>query len=412
MRKNLLLVVLLSFTIFAQSQTDHFVYAVTDAQKGGSNWSFLRKLNLQSGEFSSILFDGSNVNQVAFDATTKKQIETFPTVGEKGYSTQPGFNSGVAAIAYDQRNNFIYYTPMFIDQLRYIDLNSMNLYYVTNQPFTSLPNKSSDQGSVVTRMVIAADGNGYALTNDATHLIRFSTVNNLIIEDLGTLVDAPGNQTLSIHNSCSSYGGDMIADNAGNLYLISASNHVFKINIDTKIATLIGTINGLPADFTVNGVAVDLNNQILVSSAVNENYYFTINPETWSATTFKSSNGIWRSSDLANGNILNSQGKSSGTDIKLLAISSGVYSNLIQVYPNPVTDNQFTIQFSKMEAGNYILQVTNVMGQQVMQQKVNVVNGEQSENVNLNPLFAKGIYLIKVTNQNSKSVFSKKIIVQ
>ncbi len=416
MRKNLLLISFLSatglLTNLVQGQTDRFVYAITDVQKGGSNWSYLRKLNLQSGEFSSILFDGSTANQVAFDATTNEQIKTFPIVAEKGYSTQPAFNSGVAAIAYDKKNNFIYYTPMFIDQLRYIDLNSMNVYYVTDQPFTSLPNKSSDQGSVVTRMVIAADGNGYALTNDATHLVRFKTGKNLVIEDLGTLVDASGNQSVSIHNSCSSFGGDIIADNTGNLYLISASNQIFRINIDTKIATLIGKINGLPSDFTVNGAAVDANNQILVSSAVNESNYYTIDPETWTAKAFKSANGIWRSSDLANGNILNTQGNSSGTDVKILALSAGANSNLIQIYPNPVTDKQFTIQFSKMGAGNYILQVTDVMGQQVLQQKMNIVSGEQSENINLNPLFVNGIYLIKVINQDNKSVFSGKIIVQ
>ena len=76
---------------------------------------------------------------------------------------------------YDKKNNRLYYTPMFIDQLRYIDLKTMKVFYVADRAFTGKPQKSSDQGNIVTRMVIASDGNGYAMTNDGTQLIQFST---------------------------------------------------------------------------------------------------------------------------------------------------------------------------------------------------------------------------------------------
>ena len=416
MRKKLHSVSLLLGTILlatlAQSQTDRFVYAVTDVQKDGASWSFLRKLNLQSGEFSQVLLNGADVNQLAFDAVTKKKIESFSTVSRYGYSTQPAFSSGVAAMAYDRKNNRIWYTPMFIDQLRYIDLKTMKVYYVTDGPLTAMPNKSSDQGNIVTRMVIDADGNGFAMTNDGTHLIRFNTGKKLIIEDLGTLVDDPSNKGTSIHNSCSSFGGDMIADNAGNLYVISARNHVYRVNIETRVATHLGAISGLPADFTVNGAAVDINNQILVSSAIAGNYYFTIDPSTWVATAFKAPAGIWRSSDLASSNILNMQKKSSVSEILSRIIQVDMSNNKIQIYPNPVVNNQFTLQFSQLEAGDYIVLVTDVMGRQVVQQKVNIGADEQSENIKLNSTSAKGIYLVKVMDQNNKSVFAKKIVVQ
>ena len=89
-------------------------------------------------------------------------------------------------------------------------------------------------------MTIADDGNGYALTNDGAHLIRFTTGKKLVITDLGMLADAPESKGVSIHSSCSSFGGDMIADNEGNLYVFSARNSVFKINIETKVATHLG----------------------------------------------------------------------------------------------------------------------------------------------------------------------------
>jgi hypothetical protein len=127
----------------------------------------------------------------------------------------------VAAMAYDRKNNRIWYTPMFIDQLRYVDLKTMKVFYVTDNALTGMAAKSSDQSNIVTRMVIADDGNGYALTNDGNKLIRFNT-KKAIITDLGPLTDDPKNNGVSIHNYCSSFGGDMIADDDGNLIIVSA----------------------------------------------------------------------------------------------------------------------------------------------------------------------------------------------
>ncbi|MEI9956836.1 MAG: hypothetical protein WDM90_11155 [Ferruginibacter sp.] len=36
-------------------------------------------------------------------------------------------------------------------------------------------NDLADEANHITRMDIAADGNGYAITNDGNHLIRFTT---------------------------------------------------------------------------------------------------------------------------------------------------------------------------------------------------------------------------------------------
>jgi hypothetical protein len=60
-------------------------------------------------------------------------------------------------------------------------------------------------------MVIASDGNGYALTNDGNHLIRFTTGKDPVITDLGALTDDASNANNSVH-SRKGFGGDMIAD--------------------------------------------------------------------------------------------------------------------------------------------------------------------------------------------------------
>ncbi|HEX7904403.1 MAG TPA: T9SS type A sorting domain-containing protein [Chitinophagaceae bacterium] len=400
-------------TTLAQSQTDRFAYAVTDVQQDGANWSFLRKLNLRNGLFSDVLLNGTDAKQVAFDAITKKEITAFSTEKNRGYNLQPAFSSGVAAMAYDRKNNRLWYTPMFIDQLRYIDLKTMKAYYVTSQEFTGMTKKSPDQGNIITRMVIADDGNGYAMTNDGAHLIKFSTGKKLNIVDLGMLADNPESKGVSIHSSCSSFGGDMIADNEGNLYVFSARNHVFKVNIETKVATHLGVISGVPANFTTNGAVVTEDNHILISSAIDARNYYLVDAKTLAATSYPLTAG-WRSSDMANSNILNTaKPKKTTAEIASRIIpDASLVENKVQLYPNPVTNNRFAIQFTKLEAGDYTIQVTDVMGRQVVQRVVSVMGEDQVESVQLNAAAIKGFYLVKIINKDSKTVFSNKLVVQ
>jgi hypothetical protein len=136
-----------------------------------------------------------------------------------------------------------------------------------------------------------------------------------------------------------------------------------------------------------------------------------VDPQTWSATQYKITGDIWRSSDLASSNLLKTM-KSSPNTFETIENPADLSSNKIQVYPNPVTENQFTLQFSQLPAGKYTVQITDVMGRRVVQRFVTINADEQSENVKLHPNTAKGIYLIKVTDDGNKSVFSKKFVVQ
>lgn len=408
----------LTTTIFfsyssAQAQSaDRYTWAITDVQPGGSNWSSLRKLNLQTGEYSGVLLYGSNSGLTMYDAVSKKPIDPPLTDARFGNTIHAAFGTGVAAMAFDKKNNRLYYTPMLVDQLRYIDLRTMKVFVVTGKGFTTKSVKNADQGNIVTRMVIASDGYGYALTNDATQMIRFSTGKSLAIEDLGALVDDPANNGLSIHNSCSSFGGDMIADNDGNLYVISARNHVFKIDPSNKIATHMGMINGLPEGFTVNGAAVNTENRILVSSALRTDY-FTVDHRNWSASPYTTSNSAWNSSDLANGNVLvTSEQKNNTVDFVSRNPAPNSGDTRISLYPNPVTNNQFTMQFSQLKAGNYSLQVTDVMGRNVVLQQISISGDNHAQVVKLDPASARGIYLIKVTDGTKGEVFATKIVVQ
>jgi hypothetical protein len=417
MRKNLLFSALLfgtiTFSSIAYSQNDRFAFAITDLQSTGSGWNALRKLDLKSGEFSQILLNGTDAKVVAYDVSTRKEWKAIADAKFGNYLQTP-FSTGVAAMAYDKKNNRLYFTPMFIDQLRYIDLKSMKVYYVTDQAFTKLGSMHNDEGKIITRMTINPDGTGYAVSNDANTFIRFTTGKKLQITQLGSLVDDPSNGGVSIHNKCSSWGGDMVADDEGNLYILSSRNSVYKIDVETKAAKLLGYMKGLPQDFTTNGAVVTTEGKILVSSAVNGNAYFLVDPKDWSATQYQSKAGIFRSSDLANSNYLQTKPKNNAPSeiVTRKSPDNLIAQGKVSIYPNPVTNNQFTLQFGKVAAGNYNIEMTNVMGQIVMQRAINVQAEDQVETVSIKSTMAKGVYLVKVNGADKTSVFSQKIVVQ
>lgn len=412
MRKNLRLILIFScsfsLTTLIHAQNDRFAFAITDLEQTGAGWNALRRLDLQNGEYSKILLNGTNPSQVVFDATTRKAHVSVPDV-LYGNAMKPAFATGVAAMAYDKINKRLYFTPMFIDQLRYIDLKTMKLYYVTDQTFTGHGNMHNDEGKVVTRMVITPGGDGYAITNDAKTFIHFTTGKKLKITQLGSLVDDPENGG-SIHNRCSSWGGDMVADDKGNLYIFTARNTVYKVDVSTKVATLQKYITGLPAGFTINGAVVNDNNQVLVSSAAYDKAWYIVDPKTWTATQYKSANGIYRSSDLANSNYL-STGARNYKEIAVVRKAANLPEK-VMIYPNPVTNDQFTIQFGKIPAGNYNIELTDVTGRIVMRQEVDISYEDQAETVSLKKASAKGVYLVKVIDKDSKSIFTQKLVVQ
>lgn len=417
MRKSLPLLSLLSGAVLTASslsaqQADRFAYSITDGTNQANNWVQLRIMNLENGNFSGSLLNGTAEKQIAFDAFTKKQI-TDLGMNKMGFNEQPAFNSGVAALAYDSKHARLYYTPMFIDQLRYYDLKTQQVYYVT-VPFTNKPIKSADQGNIVTRMVIASDGNGYAMTNDATQLLRFTTGKKPSITDLGTIVDDQANKNVSIHNSCSSYGGDMVADDDGNLYVFSARNHVFRINIESKIATHLGVVSGLPGNFTINGAAVDAGNKIVVASATDASSLYAVDTRSWTATPLPITGSAWHTSDLANGNLLVSGNKKPVETVDLSRnkpVATDEATETVSIFPNPVTNNQFVIRFGQV-TGNYTIQVTDVMGRQVVQQSVVVNTENQLQRIKLDPSASKGVYLVKVVDGSNNTTFSSKIVVQ
>lgn len=389
------------------AQQDRFAYAITDMTKDGVGWNALRKLDLQTGQYSDVLLNGTEAARKAYDATTRKEL-TLQSDAKWGNLLQAPFATGVAAAAFDRVHNRLYFTPMFVDQLRYIDLKTMQVYHVGTD-FSGTGNMHNDEAKIITRMVIAPDGYGYAISNDGSSLIRFSTGKKAAIEKLGALVDAPSNNGVSIQNRCTSFGGDMICDDEGNLFILTARNNVFKVNTSNKVATHLGTIQALPVNFTVNGAVVDNEGALLVSSAVDASAYYKVNPKDWTAVKHEGLSAVYRSSDLANSNYLATR---SNSQIPTIMAPQERFAKQISVYPNPVTTNHISVQFNKVPNGDYTVELTDVLGRSVALRKVAVVGTDQVQALPLAEGKAKGIYMVKVYDAEKKSVFTQKVMVQ
>lgn len=203
----------------------------------------------------------------------------------------------------------------------------------------------------------------------------------------------------------------MVADDDGNLYLISANNSVFKIDIDTKVAKWLGPIKGLPQGFTINGVAVTDDGKLLAGSQSYAQGWYLVDPKSWNSTAFNAPNGIYLTSDLANSNILSTRSRN---DFALIEPRESLLSNAVQLYPNPVDigHNQFKLQFNKLVPGNYTVELTDVGGKLIMTQKINILSDVQVQTINLKKNTAQGIYLVKISDINSKAIFTQKLVVQ
>jgi Secretion system C-terminal sorting domain len=401
MNKNLFFKIFLAAFFFisvsAQGQNERIAYTVTDSVRNGARWNYLRSIDLRTGNYSNIILRLLNAND------TPAHVN-------------PGMINGVAAIAYDKKNKRLYYSPMLLDRLCYVDLRTMRTVIVKNN-FTGLMPKATDQSNVITRMVIGEDDHGYALTNDGRHLVRFSTKNNPAVTDLGSLLDAPGNNEMSVHNACSSFGGDMIADDNGHLYLITSRNHVFKIKISNKVAKYKGTVSGLPQTFTTSGVAVDRSaNRLVIVSSVDSSDVYTFNIRNLTARALDALHP-WLGSDLANGNILSTGNDDDGDHENrmlpdMIVNYHSITNDSILLYPNPVTSNEFKIHFISAVAGNYSVDVMDAKGQKIMTKNVTTGGKNSTVSVSLPGLTSKGIFIVRITDDDNRIVFSEKIIVQ
>ncbi|HEY6503537.1 MAG TPA: T9SS type A sorting domain-containing protein [Chitinophagaceae bacterium] len=472
--KTLLLLVMTLFIISVNAQKKEKQpvsgYAITAVEKGARSWKEVKLVDMTTGQELRSIYKSANETE-ALNARTKKPVvkknispaaNTLTTtatpaparkkvvnlddelnkaqgnnnnnvnvqvrrqvvvIRTKEQPDKP-FSTNSAAMAYDKKHDRLYYTPMNISQLRYIDLKSGNIYYFEDEPFGVVKGHGDVQNQI-TRMVIASDGNGYALSNDGNHLIRFTTGKKPTITDLGALSDDVKNEKFSIH-SPGGYGGDMVADANENLYLITANRNVFKISIQSKVAVHLGSIKGLPRGFSTNGAMVEEGSNVIVASSESTEGYFRFDLNTLLAEKVSQEGNVFNASDLANGNLAFEKKKKDKKQDKEIAMEEpkptiseeatktrkpgATFDNNIAVYPNPVTNGTVKVSFTDLPAGKYQVQLLDLTGRLVSSLEVNLNSKLQVADLNI-PEVAKGNYLVKVVSKpNNVSAISKLVV--
>ncbi|MDP4265503.1 MAG: SBBP repeat-containing protein [Bacteroidota bacterium] len=74
----------------------------------------------------------------------------------------------------------------------------------------------------------------------------------------------------------------------------------------------------------------------------------------------------------------------------------------IDIYPNPVTNNQLTLQATELPKGLYRLRIFNAGGQQVHSVQLNINAGSVSEMIQLPASLKAGVYHLQVSNDELK----------
>jgi hypothetical protein len=404
--KLLLLPILLSGALLSNAQYASKTYAITGKANNNFFWADIKQVDINTGKINKVFFEA--------DKTTFKNTNLDKSAIARSAEVNNPTGLGVAACAFDTRHNRLYFATMHYSDIRYLDLSGPEANFITikKSAIAAAPaNKGfQPEETHITRMVIAADGYGYALSNDANHLLRFSTSNKPEVEDLGNLVDAENNKGISIHNKCTSWGGDMVADAFGKLVVISASHNVFNIDVKSRVASYRGSISGLPANFSTNGAAVDDDGNLVVSSANVFEGLYRVNIKDLSAVKVQSNEQAFNASDLANGNLLSQ--KEANDLMRFDYTKHGVLVADGKVYPNPLTGNQFNVVFDRQPAGRYTILLTDIAGRSLQSKVVNISKSNQVENVRVTGKTARGMYLVKVLNGSKELAFSEKVVVQ
>ena len=410
------LLLLFSFLLSAtgynvQAQTES-AFAITGVTQGDVNWSVIREINLSTGALIRNIYLPATQSPVQIDASTGKAMTYDPLAADTKQGVIPCTCQSpmlAAASAYDATHKRFYFTTLFGNDLQFINTTKKDLkvYHITSQGLKSFP-AIPGEASNITRMVFSSDGNGYAITNDGNHVIRFTTTKKIRITDLGALTDK-ANNFVSVHAKPESWGGDLVADDGGFLYLFTVAAHVFKINTATLEAEYLGTIKNLPTGFNINAAAVNQQGNVTVASSTVTDDYYTVNMKSLIARGIKSPDKVYNSSDFANGNFLASD---KNTESKIAPLPALKASEVVSVYPNPVKDKQVTVYFNGTLQGKHMLEVVDASGRRIASKTVDLSSESQSQMVLLPSTTLQGIYMIHVLNADNKNVFVSKLVVQ
>lgn len=293
----------------------------------------------------------------------------------------------VVGMTYDAKNHKLIFIGMYNPDVYSYDLQSGEFVriYASGMAYSKCALKEQ-----FSRMGTASNGVTYALNNSSTQLLEIKPIKNgYAVKELGSI---SADVALDDYKF---YGGDLISDDSGHLYLISAYSKVLKINPKNLSATFMGAVDGLEDGFTTNGSAVMADGKILLSNAQGKGFY-TLDFNNLKAEKF---NGTYTSPiyDLASPYVIK--------DTNAMVASNSYMS----IYPTRVTERKISVSVnSKLEGMGQIL-IYDLAGNQLIESKMNLENVQNVKSLTLNNL-SPGNYYLKVIDYKGNELINEKFI--
>ncbi|MDO5656558.1 MAG: T9SS type A sorting domain-containing protein [Flavobacteriaceae bacterium] len=293
----------------------------------------------------------------------------------------------VVGMTYDKKNQTIVFVGMHSPDVYTYDMNTQQYQRIYA---SGKAHSKCAIGEQFSRMGTASNGISYALNNNSTQLLEILPMKNgFAVKELGAL-----SSDISLNHQ-KFFGGDLIADNAGNLYLISAYSNVVKINPKNMSATFMGTISGLEKGFTTNGSAVMSDGNVLLSNAQGKGFY-TLNFDNLKAEKMHVdyTTPVY---DLASPYLLK--------DAESLAVAN----NFVSVYPTKVTNREISVSVNNKIDGMGNVSIYDFAGNELIKTKMNLADALNSKTIPLNNL-SPGNYFIKVVDYQGRELINTKFI--
>ena len=349
------------------------IVVATGLTKGKIDFNDFRKIDVNNLSASNVLL--TKADKVNFESGSSEITKTCSC------------GKYIAAMTMST-NGDLFYIPMNGDKV-----SSVNTASKTGSSF-AIPNTSVDsknQASYYARMTTGSDGFMYALNNNGSELLKISSSGT--VQNLGN-VGVVAEQGKSLGDEKFVYGGDMIADAFGNIYVFSASAHVFKINPNNLNTTYLGKISGLANGYTVNGAAVMKDGSVLLATSSAHGFY-TMDINALEAS-FKANYDL-PVYDLASPYFLRQD------QMDDIANASSKYS----LYPTIVKSSELNIVSKSTENSNLQVTVWNINNKQVYSKSI-TLNSIGDYKVNLNGSLQPGIYVLKAVNQEGNEIINTK----
>jgi hypothetical protein len=187
--KFLLSFIFIFFFFNGFSQNNNLAFAITGQANGNFNWTDIRSLDMSSGTINGLLFEEGKTRFSLRDAETNTIVDQISITGIPTATLRLNGTISAqqiilknpsptmlmsAAIAYDKRNDKLFFASMHTGRLMWLDMKSGSeapAFYTIQKPLIK-NDDFNDEALNITRMTIGGDANGYALTNDGNHLIK------------------------------------------------------------------------------------------------------------------------------------------------------------------------------------------------------------------------------------------------